>query len=78
MESETATFDLSLLIVEEANSLKGTIEYNTDLFNEGTISRMIGHLQTLLEHIVSRSRNSGFAVGPIDRFRAGAIAGRLE
>jgi len=53
VESETATFDLSLVIDEEVNSLKGTIEYNTDLFNEGTVSRMIGHLQTLLEHIVS-------------------------
>ena len=52
-ESDTATFDLSLLMVEEANSLKGTIEYNTDLFDEGTISRMIGHLQILLEHIVT-------------------------
>ena len=36
-------------MVEEASSLKGTIEYSTDLFNEETISRMIGHFQTLLE-----------------------------
>lgn len=53
VESETATFDLSLLMVEEADSLRGTIEYNTDLFDEGTISRMIGHFQTLLESIVT-------------------------
>jgi amino acid adenylation domain-containing protein len=53
VESETATFDLSLLLVEEANGLQGTIEHNTDLFDEATISRMIGHFQTLLESIVA-------------------------
>jgi amino acid adenylation domain-containing protein len=51
--SKTATFDLSLMMVEEANALKGTVEYNTDLFEEATISRMIGHFQTLLESIVA-------------------------
>ena len=53
VESKTATFDLSLLMVEEASSLKGTIEYSTDLFDEETIRRMIGHFQTLLESIVA-------------------------
>jgi amino acid adenylation domain-containing protein len=53
VESETATFDLSLLLVEEANGLQGTIEYNTDLFDEATISRIIGHFQTLLESVVA-------------------------
>ena len=52
-DRETATFDLSLLMVEEARSLKGTVEYNTDLFNGDTISRMMGHFQTLLESIVA-------------------------
>jgi amino acid adenylation domain-containing protein len=52
-DRETSTFDLSLLMVEESNSLKGTIEYNTDLFDEDTIGRMIGHFQTLLESIVA-------------------------
>jgi amino acid adenylation domain-containing protein len=52
-DRETATFDLSLQIVEESNSLKGTIEYNTDLFDEATIGRMRGHFQTLLESIVA-------------------------
>jgi amino acid adenylation domain-containing protein len=49
----TATFDLSLLMFEESSLLKGTIEYNTDLFDEATISRMQGHFQTLLESIVA-------------------------
>jgi amino acid adenylation domain-containing protein len=57
-DRETSTFDLSLLIVEETNSLKGTVEYNTDLFDEDTIRRMVGHFQTLLEAIVTDPGNS--------------------
>lgn len=51
VERETATFDLSLLMIEERGGLKGTIEYNTDLFDGTTIGRMACHFQTLLEGI---------------------------
>jgi amino acid adenylation domain-containing protein len=51
VERETATFDLSLLMIEEGGGLKGTIEYNTDLFDGTTIGRMACHFQTLLEGI---------------------------
>jgi amino acid adenylation domain-containing protein len=51
VERETATFDLSLLMIEEADFLKGTIEYNTDLFDGNTIDRMRCHFQTLLEGV---------------------------
>ena len=53
IESETAKFDLTLSLVEQAGLLKGAIEYNTDLFDEITITRMIGHFQTLLEGVVT-------------------------
>ena len=53
VESETAIFDLSLLMVEEANSLKATLEYNTDLFDAATMSRMRDHFQILLEGIAA-------------------------
>src|SRR4029453_11572181 len=33
--------------------LTGTLEYATDLFDHTTISRMLGHFQTLLEGIVA-------------------------
>ena len=33
--------------------LTGTLEYATDLFDHATISRMVGHFQTLLEGIVA-------------------------
>jgi len=52
MTNETAKFDLSFSFVELADGLTGTIEYNTDLFNTETISRLAGHFQTLLAAIV--------------------------
>ena len=38
---------------EDFGRLTGSFEYNTDLFNDSTISRMMGHFQTLLESIVA-------------------------
>src|SRR5581483_12471980 len=32
----------------------GTLEYNTDLFEDTTITRMIGHFQHLLESMVAQ------------------------
>ncbi|MFZ5515903.1 MAG: amino acid adenylation domain-containing protein [Candidatus Zhuqueibacterota bacterium] len=48
--SGTAKFDLSL-IIGEGGGFSASIEYNTDLFYEATIERMLGHLQTLLESV---------------------------
>ncbi|TFI50883.1 amino acid adenylation domain-containing protein [Mastigocladus laminosus UU774] len=52
-ESKGAAFDLTLTILEEPGSLKGTWNYNTDLFDDSTIARMMGHFVTLLEAIVA-------------------------
>ncbi|MEM9538587.1 MAG: amino acid adenylation domain-containing protein [Cyanobacteria bacterium P01_E01_bin.42] len=47
-DNQTSQFDLTFLLVEEQNGLKGKLEYNTDLFDEATMVRMLGHFQTLL------------------------------
>jgi len=52
-DSGTAKFDLTLFMVETDQGLRGTVEYNTGLFDATTISRMMGHFQTLLEGIVA-------------------------
>ncbi|WP_292766899.1 non-ribosomal peptide synthetase, partial [Nostoc sp. NOS(2021)] len=52
-ESRTAKFDLTLYMTETAEGLVGTLEYNSDLFESNRISRMAGHLQTLLSGIVA-------------------------
>jgi natural product biosynthesis luciferase-like monooxygenase protein/amino acid adenylation domain-containing protein len=51
--SGTAKFDLLLSLEEGSGGLHGFIEYNTDLFGEASIVRMLGHFQTLLEGIVA-------------------------
>ncbi|MEP0863487.1 condensation domain-containing protein [Funiculus sociatus GB2-A5] len=53
VKSNTAQFDLSFDMMETPQGLIGTVEYSTDLFVPATISRMLGHFQTLLEGIVA-------------------------
>ncbi|HEX8559175.1 MAG TPA: amino acid adenylation domain-containing protein, partial [Pyrinomonadaceae bacterium] len=48
-DAVTAKFDLTLSLVEDAGALSGFFEYNTDLFEEATIRRMLGHFGVLLE-----------------------------
>lgn len=53
IETRTSNFDLTLVMEEQEGRLLGGFEYNTDLFNESTIHRMIQHFTTLVENIVS-------------------------
>jgi amino acid adenylation domain-containing protein len=56
MESETAKFDLLMLVDESDQGINFGLEYNTDLFDHSTITHMLGHFQTLLEDIVADSQ----------------------
>ncbi|MEH2290147.1 amino acid adenylation domain-containing protein [Nostoc sp.] len=49
----SSKFDVSLFIEDSEQGLIATCEYNRDLFNADTVTRMLGHFQTLLESIVS-------------------------
>ena len=42
-ETGTAMFDLTLELEERAEGIAGSFEYSTDLFDDATIERMIGH-----------------------------------
>jgi amino acid adenylation domain-containing protein len=53
IDSGTAKFDLMLSLEESEEGLEGTCEYSTDLFDEGTIRRLLGHFETLLESAVN-------------------------
>jgi len=53
VDSGTAKFDLWVPLVETPNGLQGVIQYSTDLFEPGTIHRMISHLRHLLLSVVS-------------------------
>ena len=52
-ETSTSMFDLTLSMEETEQGLKGCLNYNTDLFDAATITRMVGHFQVLLEGIVA-------------------------
>ncbi len=49
----TSKFDLTLLMAEEAGELKGSLEYNSDLFDAVTIERLAEHFKNLLEAVVA-------------------------
>ncbi len=53
MVSETAKFDLTLSMHETAEGLRGSLRYNTDLFDDVTITRILGHFQNLLQEIIT-------------------------
>ncbi|MCV3214074.1 amino acid adenylation domain-containing protein, partial [Plectonema radiosum NIES-515] len=53
IQTDTAKFDLTLALDSRSEGIIGNIEYNTDLFEAATISRMIGHFKTLLAGIVA-------------------------
>jgi amino acid adenylation domain-containing protein len=53
MTQQEGQFDLALEMMEAKSSVAGTFNYNTDLFESATITRMVGHFQTLLEGIVA-------------------------
>ncbi|MBE9209303.1 AMP-binding protein [Nostoc sp. LEGE 06077] len=54
VDSGTSKFDLKLSIWEKASEFQGSIEYQTDLFNAATISRMANHFELLLQTIVNQ------------------------
>ena len=50
-ETGNAKFDLMLYSWQRADGLRAVLEYNIDLFDAGTIIRMLSHFETLLESI---------------------------
>lgn len=48
----TAKYDLTVLMTEEGHRLTGTLEYNTGLFDEETMDRLVEHFEILLQHVV--------------------------
>jgi aspartate racemase len=71
-----AQVDLSLTFWEEGDRLKGTMEYNTDLFEADTIKRMIGHYKRLAEAVPADPQRRLFQL-PIltDRERHNLLVG---
>ena len=52
VDSGTVEYDLSLLVMAEGEAFSGSIVYNSDLFEQRTIERVISHFNRLLEGVV--------------------------
>ena len=52
-ETEVSPFDLSFDVTERADGLVCILEYNTDLFDAATVSRMLNHFAVLLDAAVT-------------------------
>ncbi|HET8706872.1 MAG TPA: condensation domain-containing protein, partial [Pseudomonadales bacterium] len=53
VDSGTSKFDLTFSLTEQHGCLEGDIEFNTDLFNSGTIARLWTHFEVALRAIVA-------------------------
>ncbi|MCU7493270.1 MAG: amino acid adenylation domain-containing protein [Ignavibacteria bacterium] len=62
----TSTFDITLTVAETYEGLDATIEYNTDLFDESTISRMLRHYENLINHILLKPEESISSLSMMD------------
>src|SRR5262249_28671471 len=51
-ETQTAKFDLTLSLIDLGQELGGVVEYSRDLFEVGTIERLINHYINVLEGVV--------------------------
>jgi amino acid adenylation domain-containing protein len=52
-ELASAKFDLSLMLKATAQGVRGGLNYSTDLFERGTVERMLGHLGRVLEQVAA-------------------------
>jgi amino acid adenylation domain-containing protein len=52
LRDRSAKFDLTLTMEEQGPCIRGSLQYNVDLFDAATITHMVGHLLVLLEGIV--------------------------
>ncbi|HEU4556352.1 MAG TPA: amino acid adenylation domain-containing protein, partial [Longimicrobium sp.] len=50
---EIAKFALSLTLAATPHGVRGGLNYSTDLFERGTIERMLGHLEQVLEQVAA-------------------------
>jgi len=52
-EPKSAKFDLLLTMWETNDGMGGFFKYNTDIFEDSTIAKMIEHFQTLIENLLA-------------------------
>ncbi|MBW4500879.1 MAG: SDR family NAD(P)-dependent oxidoreductase [Scytonema hyalinum WJT4-NPBG1] len=53
VENTTVTHDLLLELMDTEQGITGLLKYNTDLFEQSSITRMLEHFQTILRNVVT-------------------------
>ncbi|MCJ8281909.1 MAG: condensation domain-containing protein, partial [Rivularia sp. ALOHA_DT_140] len=54
--SGSTKFDMTWHLIERNEGLLAVVEYRTDLFNQDTVARMLGHYQVLLKGIIDNPK----------------------
>ncbi|BCL83201.1 non-ribosomal peptide synthetase [Ktedonobacteria bacterium brp13] len=53
IEIDTAKFDVAMFLTEDEQGLIGNVNYRSDLFDSGTIERLVHHFEVVLQDIVA-------------------------
>jgi amino acid adenylation domain-containing protein len=75
VETETAKFDLSLHLVEAEDGLRGSLQYNVDLFSKETIERLVSHYEAVLRAVAESTEQR---IGEISLLEGGERQQVLE
>jgi amino acid adenylation domain-containing protein/non-ribosomal peptide synthase protein (TIGR01720 family) len=77
VENGSAKVDLMINVTEEPDGVCWTWIYNTDLFDDTTIRRMISHTKVLLESILDQPQQSisTYSLMPADEYQQVLIGG---
>jgi amino acid adenylation domain-containing protein len=62
VRTDTSKFDFTIELRPVGESIEASIEYNTDLFDSGTIDRLWGHLSSYLERAVAAPEQKAAAI----------------
>ena len=62
VKSDTAKFELLIELIPDGEGLNAAIEYNTDLFDSGTIDRLWGHLTSYLQQAIAAPERKASAI----------------
>jgi aspartate racemase len=63
VKNDTAKFELLIELTPSGEALNARIEYNTDLFDSGTIDRLWGHLTSYLHQAIVAPERKAAAIG---------------
>ena len=78
VDNRTAQLDLILSLWQDGDRLSGYVHYDTDLFHEATMARLVGHYRTLLDSVMRDPAGRGLDAAPAERRRVAAGDCRLE